>query len=295
MFKFLKNKYSAIFLSFPSLIIGYTIYNRYQNKKLTNKNNAQIDYIFSNNYLHDHTFNNKNTYNNKNYNKNVTLMNNKNLTIQDLENAHNAGIKLNRVNALKLLQQRPDIADIERYANYEELFYLMPKKFRDQHKDHLVHEITHFKIYNERPLFFTFYGLPGGHLSIPIDPYIEYKLYDTPNIFALENYVISGQDLLEIIVRANSNCSSFVKVIPKTLNNTTYNYTYKKGHNIDTKPFDPLCNNCAGGLYFTNYQKIKSFSSNNTIIANVDIINSPNVFYKIEHNQIKGTSISLDF
>lgn len=150
---------------------------------------------------------------------------------------------------------------------YPQLFFTLSKSKRNQKKDDLIDKIK------------------GDH--------------NFNNIFNLKHYVMSGEDLLDILNRANYS-PIFAKRIPsdrvvtKTLDLGKKNiFFYKNGRNTDHNTFDPMCDCCAGGLYFTTNDEIGSYQSYGSLQATVQIVNSPNIYYKIEQGKIKGTSIYL--
>lgn len=140
--------------------------------------------------------------------------------------------------------------------NKKELVYLMPKAAREVHKLNMIKKIKKHR-----------------------------------DLYALAGYSVSGEDLLDIIDQSEVYVK-FHKDLPKKLKSN--GYTYSKGINKDSKPFNPFCTECEDNFYFTSIMSDPDVSHfKRTAFAN--IINSPNVYYRIEKDKIKGSAIELSF
>lgn len=180
-----------------------------------------------------------------------------NPSMEDLQYAHNAGVHLSVGHVVKLFNHKNNLAGSEKYKAIHELFYIMPKKVRDKKKKMMI---------------------------------IQLKL--SRDIFVLKDYVMSGEDLTDIIDKSGISID-FKKNLPSSL--LSNGYKYSNGINVDTKEFDPICDCCSGGIYFTDEKHIQNYNMYGPITAQVSIVKSPTVFYKIESQKLKGTSVNLMF
>lgn len=148
--------------------------------------------------------------------------------------------------------------NVENNKDKRELFFLMPKEIQDEKKPEMIKMVK-----------------------------------ESQNIFALKDYVLSGKDLLEIMKKAELSLE-FKKYLPSSLTNGGHVYT--NGKNVDKYPFvNQFCNCCGGGIYFTNSNLVNNFRYCGNILADVDIVDANDVFYKIENDKIKGTTVMLSF
>lgn len=74
-----------------------------------------------------------------------------------------------------------------------------------------------------------------------------------------------------------------------------FNFTYKKGLNIDHNPFNPKGSCEKGGLYFTTKEHMFHYPLRNyKYIANVEIPNDAKVYNKPDGNKWKADKLILD-
>lgn len=191
------------------------------------------------------------------------------LTTKNLLDAHNANINLSAEKVIKLLQDNPDIYDKDRYVKYPQVFYLMSKECREMKKNEFISDYYDKTIQTENE--------DKGSLLFNM----------------LRDYAMSGEDLSDIINKTGNSDIKFYKYLNHK--KQKYGYSYQRGLNQDTNPFDPICDCCPGGLYFTYEANKYKYREYGPILASVSIINSPDVFYKSEGDKIKGTSILMSY